>query len=181
MLVKYLQRDVGLSKKAQADAIAEFVRLTVASPTRDGDDAEAASPRTSGSSRGRQITLCVEGNISAGKSTFLAEIIEGSEILKVCTTVLFFSFFLAFAFFFVFSFCALPPVTPAPGQDAFQRLNAARAFTRRKTIKTNAGRGHVDRAGARGQMAERREFRRAATFLGNDDDGAAAAALQHPG
>jgi hypothetical protein len=29
------------------------------------------------------LTLCVEGNISAGKSTFLADIIEGSETLKV--------------------------------------------------------------------------------------------------
>jgi len=28
------------------------------------------------------VTLCVEGNISAGKSTFLADIIEGSKILK---------------------------------------------------------------------------------------------------
>ena len=29
------------------------------------------------------VTLCVEGNISAGKSTFLSDIIEGSKILKV--------------------------------------------------------------------------------------------------
>ena len=29
------------------------------------------------------LTLCVEGNISAGKSTFLADIIEGSDTLKV--------------------------------------------------------------------------------------------------
>ena len=32
------------------------------------------------------VTLCVEGNISAGKSTFLADIIEGSKILKVRST-----------------------------------------------------------------------------------------------
>ena len=29
------------------------------------------------------VTLCVEGNISAGKSTFLSDIIEGSKVLKV--------------------------------------------------------------------------------------------------
>jgi hypothetical protein len=75
-LAKYLQQDVGLSKPAQADAIAEFVKQTISS------NADAA-PRTSGSPRGGQITLCVEGNISAGKSTFLADIIQGSETLKV--------------------------------------------------------------------------------------------------
>lgn len=72
-LARYLQQDVGLSKKAHADAIAEYVKRTVA---RD-------APRTAGAPRGRQITLCVEGNISAGKSTFLADIIEGSDTLKV--------------------------------------------------------------------------------------------------
>ena len=29
------------------------------------------------------VTLCVEGNISAGKSTFLSNIINGSKLLKV--------------------------------------------------------------------------------------------------
>lgn len=83
VLAKFLQEDVGLSKKAHADAIAEFVRQTVSSSLSDGEDAEEAPPRTSGSPRGEQITLCVEGNISAGKSTFLADIIDGSETLKV--------------------------------------------------------------------------------------------------
>lgn len=30
-----------------------------------------------------QVTICIEGNISAGKSTFLTDIIEGSDTLKV--------------------------------------------------------------------------------------------------
>jgi hypothetical protein len=73
VLAEYLHRDVGLSKKAHADAIAEYVKLTLA--------VDAA--RTIGAPRGGQITLCVEGNISAGKSTFLADIIQGSETLQV--------------------------------------------------------------------------------------------------
>lgn len=73
--MNYLQHDVGLSQKAHVDAIADYVKETVA----------RHSVRTSSAPRGGQITLCVEGNISAGKSTFLADIIEGSKVLKVFT------------------------------------------------------------------------------------------------
>ena len=87
--MKYLQQDVGLGKKAHADAIADFVKQTAIASSSASSASSAASSaqrRTSGSPRGGQITLCVEGNISAGKSTFLGDIIEGSEMLKSAGT-----------------------------------------------------------------------------------------------
>ena len=93
--MKYLQHDVGLRNKAHADAIAEFVRQTTVSASTSAASATSATsamvthhllPRTSGSPRGAQITLCVEGNISAGKSTFLGDIIRGSDTLTSAGT-----------------------------------------------------------------------------------------------
>jgi hypothetical protein len=72
-MVTYLQRVVGLNQKKHAVAVADDVKITSAT--------NIASMNLTPSHR--QLTLCVEGNISAGKSTFLAEIIRGSARLKV--------------------------------------------------------------------------------------------------
>jgi len=77
-MVNYLQQDVGLSPKAHAVAIADYLKQTI---TTAGAAARTSSVNTPGGSN-RLVTLCVEGNISAGKSTFLSQIIEGSVPLK---------------------------------------------------------------------------------------------------
>ena len=77
-MVTYLQHVVGLSKKVHAVAIADYVKQTITT----------CAAHTNFTPAHKQITLCVEGNISAGKTTFLSEIVEGSIPLKVLQNLL---------------------------------------------------------------------------------------------
>ncbi|GFP81409.1 deoxycytidine kinase [Phtheirospermum japonicum] len=64
-MVEYLQISVGIIHKNHAESITTFIKDSVDEEIKDDD---------SGRARKKRITLCVEGNISVGKSTFLQRI-----------------------------------------------------------------------------------------------------------
>ncbi|KAL3641436.1 hypothetical protein CASFOL_016404 [Castilleja foliolosa] len=64
-MVEYLQSSVGIIHKNHAESITTFIKDSVDEEIKDDD---------SGRARRKRITLCVEGNISVGKSTFLQRI-----------------------------------------------------------------------------------------------------------
>lgn len=71
-LENFLLCEAGLSKKSQAAAVARFVERTIVSQESRPINNVDIKP----------LTLCVEGNIGAGKSTFLSSIIKGSTLLE---------------------------------------------------------------------------------------------------
>lgn len=65
-MVEYLQSSVGIIHKNHAESITTFIKESVDEELKDSNsDVKAAKKR---------ITLCVEGNISVGKTTFLQRI-----------------------------------------------------------------------------------------------------------
>ena len=68
----YVQTDVGIRKQHCQNIVRHLAELQ-----RDDDTAAAALANPN-----RRITLCVEGNISAGKSSFLQRILKGSVELR---------------------------------------------------------------------------------------------------
>ncbi|KAL5843485.1 hypothetical protein ACOSQ4_009443 [Xanthoceras sorbifolium] len=65
-MVEYLQSSVGIIHKNHAESITTFIKGSVDEELKDSNsDAKSAKKR---------ITLCVEGNISVGKTTFLQRI-----------------------------------------------------------------------------------------------------------
>jgi len=67
-MAEYLVKDVGLRSRLHATTIAQHVAQLV----REGEAAPAAA-------EAQRLTICVEGNISAGKSTFLDSIQSSSS------------------------------------------------------------------------------------------------------
>ncbi len=67
-----MQTDVGIRKQHCQNIVRHLAELQ-----RDDETAAAALANPN-----RRITLCVEGNISAGKSSFLQRILKGSVELR---------------------------------------------------------------------------------------------------
>lgn len=64
-MVEFLQSSVGIIHKNHAESITTFIKESVDDELKKGDK---------GPSQYNRITLCVEGNISVGKTTFLQRI-----------------------------------------------------------------------------------------------------------
>ncbi|KAL8138235.1 hypothetical protein V2J09_004236 [Rumex salicifolius] len=67
-MVEYLQSDVGIIHKTHAESIITFIKDTLDEELKDNGSSSDAKPHK------KRITVCVEGNISVGKSTFLQRI-----------------------------------------------------------------------------------------------------------
>ncbi|KAL8160009.1 hypothetical protein V2J09_001546 [Rumex salicifolius] len=77
-MVEYLQDDVGIIHRNHAESITTFIKEKV-------DEELKVDGQTSRKPLKKRITLCVEGNISVGKSTFLQRI--ANETLELCDLV----------------------------------------------------------------------------------------------
>lgn len=77
-MVEFLRSSVGIIHKNHAESITTFIKESVDEELKDGD----VKP-----SQKKRITLCVEGNISVGKTTFLQRIanetLELRDIVEV--------------------------------------------------------------------------------------------------
>ena len=75
-----LQETVGIRSHHCNDIVTDIKHKV------DEEIADAGGPSTTG--RSKRVTLCVEGNISAGKSTFLKWVSQDNpelaELLEVC-------------------------------------------------------------------------------------------------
>ncbi|KAJ0087231.1 hypothetical protein Patl1_07765 [Pistacia atlantica] len=66
-MVEYLQSSVGIIHKNHAESITTFIKESVDEELKDSNSDDKPTPK-------KRITLCVEGNISVGKTTFLQRI-----------------------------------------------------------------------------------------------------------
>lgn len=66
-MVEFLQSSVGIIHKNHAESITTFIKETVDEELKDSNSDDKPTPKN-------RITLCVEGNISVGKTTFLQRI-----------------------------------------------------------------------------------------------------------
>lgn len=69
-MVEYLQSSVGIIHKNHAESITSYVKHSVDEELKEQLD----SDKESSSRQKKKVTICVEGNISVGKSTFLQKI-----------------------------------------------------------------------------------------------------------
>ncbi|KAL8162430.1 hypothetical protein V2J09_013919 [Rumex salicifolius] len=67
-MVEYLQSDVGIVHRNHAESITTFIKESVDEELKDDGSSSDVKPQK------KRITLCVEGNISVGKTTFLQRI-----------------------------------------------------------------------------------------------------------
>ncbi|KAH7425400.1 hypothetical protein KP509_11G052300 [Ceratopteris richardii] len=81
-MVEFLQSSVGIVHKNHAESITSYVKDCV-----DKEQMEQSEGMTSLSSQKKKVTICVEGNISVGKTTFLQkianEIIELRDLVEI--------------------------------------------------------------------------------------------------
>lgn len=75
-MVEYLQSSVGIIHRNHAQSITTFIQKSVDEELKeDGSDSGVRSHKN-------RITLCVEGNISVGKTTFLKRIVNETVELQ---------------------------------------------------------------------------------------------------
>ena len=76
-MVEYLRSSVGIVHRNHAESIASYVKLCVDEEIKEQlDSNKEITPKQK-----KKLTICVEGNISVGKTTFLQKI--SNEIIEL--------------------------------------------------------------------------------------------------